>query len=253
MISEQTELTKDRFLGGRLTLFQPKRGYRAGVDPVLLAAAVPATSGESVLDLGCGVGTVALCIGARVPGLRLVGLELLSQNTGLAERNASLNGIAFEVFHGDVAALPSELRQLSFDHVVLNPPYFRREAGYQASGTHRDVAMGEGAELRLWIDCAVRRLRPKGRFTAIIAADRLPEMLATLEARLGAQQVLPILGRAGRPAGRVIVSGVKDSRAPFELLSPLVLHEGTDHDKDAEDYTAAVRAILRDGAQLFLG
>ena len=46
----------DQFLGGRLMVAQPKTGYRAGVDPVLLAASVPAVRGESVLELGCGVG-----------------------------------------------------------------------------------------------------------------------------------------------------------------------------------------------------
>jgi tRNA1Val (adenine37-N6)-methyltransferase len=72
----ETELTRDGFLGGRLALLQPRDGYRAGTDPVLLAAFVPAREGESVLDLGCGAGTAALCLAARVPVLELHGLEL---------------------------------------------------------------------------------------------------------------------------------------------------------------------------------
>ena len=68
------DLTHDAFLGGRLHLWQPRRGYRAGVDPVLLAASVPAKAGQSVLDLGCGAGAAALCLGAREPGLELLGM-----------------------------------------------------------------------------------------------------------------------------------------------------------------------------------
>ncbi|MFO7806744.1 MAG: methyltransferase, partial [Paracoccaceae bacterium] len=69
-------LTQDAFLGGQLYLWQPRRGgYRAGVDPVLLAASVPAQAGETVLELGCGVGAAMLCLHARVKGLQLTGVE----------------------------------------------------------------------------------------------------------------------------------------------------------------------------------
>jgi tRNA1Val (adenine37-N6)-methyltransferase len=82
------DLTHDAFLCGKLHLWQPRRGYRAATDPVLLAAACPAQPGQSVLDMGCGVGAAALCLGARVPDLRLYGLELQSGRyaAGLAHR-----------------------------------------------------------------------------------------------------------------------------------------------------------------------
>ncbi|MDO9527017.1 MAG: hypothetical protein Q7J57_16005, partial [Gemmobacter sp.] len=43
-------LTLDAFLGGRLQISQPRQGYRAAADPVLLAAACPALPGQSVLE-----------------------------------------------------------------------------------------------------------------------------------------------------------------------------------------------------------
>ena len=57
----------DAFLGGRLVLRQPARGYRAGADAVMLAAACSARAGERVLELGCGAGAALFCLGARVP------------------------------------------------------------------------------------------------------------------------------------------------------------------------------------------
>ncbi|MEL6264223.1 MAG: methyltransferase, partial [Pseudomonadota bacterium] len=62
-------MTHDRLLGGRVGLTQPRQGYRAATDPVLLAAAVPAAAGETVLELGIGAGAAVLCLAARVPGL----------------------------------------------------------------------------------------------------------------------------------------------------------------------------------------
>ena len=73
---EDDALSDDKFLCGRLRLLQPVKGYRAATDPVLLAAACPAEPGQSVLDLGCGAGAATLCLGLRVPGLALSGLEL---------------------------------------------------------------------------------------------------------------------------------------------------------------------------------
>ena len=116
------ELTTDAFLGGRLAIRQPKAGYRAGIDPVRLAAAVPARSGETVLELGCGAGVAALCLGRRVPGLALAGIERQGDYAVLARENAAANGIAFEVVEGDLARMPASLRARSFDHVIANPP-----------------------------------------------------------------------------------------------------------------------------------
>lgn len=244
------ELTTDAFLGGRLTLRQPRAGYRAGVDPVLLAAAVPARAGESVLELGCGAGAAALCLGRRVPGARLTGLELQSEYAALARENAGANGIVLEVVEGDLARMPAALRARSFDHVLANPPYFRRDAGTRAGDAGREAAMGEAVPLALWIEAGMRRLRPGGRFTLIHLAERLPDLLEALRGRRAAVTVLPVVPRAGRDATRVILEAVKGGRAPFRLLSPLVLHEGAAHLRDREDYAPAVRSVLRDGAAL---
>ena len=90
-------LTEDAFLGGRLRLLQPAKGYRAGVDPVLLAASVPAKAGQRVLELGCGVGAALLCLGRRVPGLSLTGVEIQPLYAYCARCNALGNDIEAQV------------------------------------------------------------------------------------------------------------------------------------------------------------
>ena len=55
-----SEIVEDAFLGERLRIRQPATGYRAGSDPVFLAASVPALPGQSVLELGTGAGTALL-------------------------------------------------------------------------------------------------------------------------------------------------------------------------------------------------
>ena len=240
-----TETTHDAFLGGKLHLLQPKRGYRAGVDPVLLAAAVPARSGQSVLDLGCGVGAAALCLGARVAGLDLTGVERNPIYAELAHRNG------LPVVEADLAALPPELRNRSFDHVIANPPYFDRGRSTASEEQSREDALGIDTPLDVWVDVAARRLKPKGYFHMIHRAEALPDLLRLTSARLGSVEVLPLVPRAERDAELIILRARKEGRAKFRLVSPVVLHSGMHHFRDADDYTPLISMVLRNGAPLW--
>ncbi len=246
------ELTEDRFLGGRLVLRQPREGYRAGVDPVFLAAATPARAGQSVLDLGCGAGAAMLCLAARVPGARLVGVERQAAYAALARANASANGIAAEVVTADLTLLPPEVKQQRFDHVIMNPPYHLPARATASADPGRGAALFEETPLAAWIDAATRRLKHRGRLTVIQKAERLPEILAGIDARLGAVAVRPLQPRAGRAAALVLVQARKGARAPFRLAPPLVLHEGAAHQGDRESYRPEVSEILREAAPLTL-
>lgn len=241
-------LSLDAFLGGKINLLQPIKGYRAATDPVLLAAACPADPGQSVLDLGCGAGTAALCLAARVPGVMLAGVEVQADYADLARRNAAANGIVMQVETGDIAAMPEALRR-GFDHVIANPPYYAR-AGAASPDAGRDRALRVEAALSVWIEAAARRLAPGGCLTLICATEGLPEVLAALGTRLGSAALLPIAPRAGRPAPRFLLRCRKGGRAPLRLLAPLVMHEGAAHGGDQPSYTAQISGILRDGSSL---
>jgi len=243
-----SETKEDRLLGGRVRLLQPLRGYRAATDPVFLAASVPARPGERVLDLGCGAGAASLCLAARVPELDLHGLELQPPYMALAAESASLNGIALTLHAGDVAALPGALRQISFDQVMMNPPY-HAEASLASPDSGRDRAHRTGAAgLAHWITAALARLRPGGWLTLIHRAERTPEILSRLDGPAGTIALLPLIPRAGRDTGRVIVRAQKGAKGPFRLLPPLVIHSGEKHFRDEDDFSSEATAILRHGA-----
>ncbi len=249
MTFADAELTDDAFLGGRLRLWQPRTGYRAAADPVLLAAAAPAVPGARVLDLGCGAFAAGLCLAVRVPGVALAGLEVQPAYADLARRNADRNAIPAEVWTGDLVAPPAALRR-AFDIVLMNPPYFGAGGGTPARDPGREAALREATPLAAWLTAAARRLAPGGWLVAIQAADRLPHLLAALPATIGSAAVLPVAPRAGRPAGRVILRARKGGRGAFRLLAPLALHAGAVHRGDFDDHTPEATAILRHGAAI---
>jgi tRNA1Val (adenine37-N6)-methyltransferase len=243
------DLTDDGFLGGRLRILQPRAGYRAATDPVLLAAATQARAGQSVLELGCGAGVASLCLAVRVPGVLLAGLERQPAYAALARRNATRNGLALDVVEGDLAAMPPALRR-NFDHVIANPPFFGPRSGTPARDPGREAALREDTPLAVWIDVATRRLAPGGWLTVIHEAARLPDLLAATSHRLGSLALLPLIPRAGRPATRIILRARKGGRAAFRLLAPLILHDGPAHDGDRDSFTPELSAVLREGAAL---
>lgn len=242
----EDQLSDDKFLCGRLRLWQPKQGYRAATDPVLLAAACPAAAGDRVLDLGCGAGAAALCLAARVTGLHLAGLEVQPGYAALARRNATRNDVEMEVVEGDLRKMPAILRR-DFDHVLCNPPYY--PAGSTPSPVMpRALAMQvDAVPLGDWVQVATRRLCPGGWLTLIAGADAVPELLSAL-GPLGSASILPLAAREGRAAKRVILRARKGGKGPFRLLPPFILHRGAAHQADREDYTPEASAILRGGS-----
>jgi len=234
----------DRFLGGRIAADQSGAGFRSGLDAVMLAAAVPAGAGESVLELGSGAGVASLCLAARVPGCEVWGLEIDADLARLANANAQANNVADRVHFvaGDALAPPQALRR-EFHHVFCNPPFHQAE-GQASPDPARALALHDQGALAGWLAAGLKRTISGGSFTAILRADRLSEALAALPER--GTVILPLWPRAGEAAKRVIVQSRKGGRAPLVLLPGLVLHEA------GGDYTPEADAILRGRAGLDL-
>lgn len=242
---EPENLSDDAFLGGLLQLWQPKDGYRASTDPVLLAACCGARTGETVLDMGCGVATAALCLGRRVPGVILSGVEIQPGYAALARQNAARAGITMQVATGSVLKIPRELLT-DFDHVITNPPYYR-PSGTPAGNPDRDLALREEVALADWIAAAQRRVRPGGWLTLIIRADRLDDAMRALYPVMGSVRILPLSPRQGREAGRVVLRARKTGRAALRLLAPFILHSGPRHPGDCDNHSPEAKAVFRDG------
>ncbi|MBT5414186.1 MAG: methyltransferase, partial [Rhodospirillaceae bacterium] len=207
-VVEPLETTRNTLLGGRIVLHQPRRGARATGEPVLLAAALQAAPGQTVLDAGAGTGAASLCLAHRLPGLAVTALEVQPSLAELARRNAVENGgsDAIRVIEGDLAVPPSGVGRIAFDHVMTNPPFFLAGRGRPSPDESRSLARREAAlDLAAWLRACLARLKPGGTITAIHRAERLGELLAVLDGRTGGLRVHPLWPVAGRSAKLVLV------------------------------------------------
>ena len=233
-------MSEDRFLDGRVIVTQPDDGFRAGIDAVLLAAALDAKPGERLVELGCGAGTASLCAASRLTDCHFTGVDIDPDMVALAQGNADANAMADRVSFavGDVAS-PEGWGPA--DQVFFNPPFFDDPKSMRApkAGKTRAYLTGHTV-LADWIAAARKTLKPRGRLTVIHRADRLGDLLFLLNARWGDVVVKPVHPRTDAPAKRVIVAATRDAKGPLNLLPPLILHDG-----EGGQYSAEADAILR--------
>ena len=240
-------------LGQRLKLRQIPDGFKTSIDSVLLAAACPAKEGESILDLGCGVGSAGLCVLYRVPDTKMTGIDILPDHIDLARGNASLN-------HKDARAtfLAEDIRdfepmlhdiEAGFDQVICNPPYLEGGAHIQSPSAHKQLAIGLGEDdldLKDWIDAAHRNLKSGGGLTIINRADATDKIIREMGRKFGAIEIIPLWPKLSVKAKRVIIRGIKDRKSPATLHPGVVLHNA-----DGE-YSSAAERVLRDAQALCL-
>ncbi|MCC7250648.1 methyltransferase [Hyphomicrobium sp.] len=248
-------VSDDAFLGGRLRILQPRQGYRAGLDAVMLAAAVGDREGApfSVLDAGAGVGTAGLCVAWRCPAARVVLVEREPELVALARENIARNALGDRVtiVEADVSHVTrAELSALdvaegAFDQVIANPPYHAEGAGTAAPHALKAAAYAMPlAGLDPWCRFLARMARPGGEALIIHKTAALPHLMQVLTGRFGGLTALPLHSFAGEPAGRILLRGVKGSRAPFRLEAGIWLH-------DAENrFTPGAEGVLRLGQSL---
>lgn len=249
MVSLLSERSRDGFLGNQLLVDQPRSGsHRAGLDAVLLAAALSGGSTGHVVDLGAGVGVAGLAAAYRLPEVTVtlveIDPELAHLARGNAEQNAAVAG-RVQVIVADILAPAANRRNAGLadnmaDHVIMNPPFHLADRGRSSPAPARARAHALNVDaMDGWIRTAAALLKPSGTLTVIFRADELPRLLGAIGNRFGSLSLLPIHAHLEEPAHRLILRGRPQGRAPLRILPALVLH-ATDG-----SFQPNVEAVLR--------
>ncbi len=234
-----SDVTEDGFLDNKLRIRQPRSGFRAGLDAVMLAAAIPAEPGQQVLELGAGVGTASLCLATR-SACHITGIEIDPALVALANQNAALNGCADRVRFLAGDALNLKLNQ-PFSHVLCNPP-FHDSATRPSPHAARARALREEGQLKDWVKSGLYYIDTNGSYSLIIRADRVSEVLEIVPEQ--GTHILPLLPQEGAAPKRAILRHRPAARHGLIRLPGLVLHP------PGGGYTPEADAILRGRADL---
>lgn len=227
--------TTDAFLGGCFEVFQPVDGHRAGLDALLIAACVPRDLEGTLADFGAGAGVAgfaALC-GCRAKQVDLienaVPLASLTRRSVDLPANRHLKG-RVRILEADILAPARERREAgladqSYDFAITNPPYNDSSFRKPSSGGKAAAHMMSEDLLDRWMRAITAALKPGGRFVAILRPRSLTSLLAATGSRFGGLVLKPVQSRVDTPASRLLVGGVKGSRAPLAIVAPLIVHD----------------------------
>ncbi|BCI67031.1 methyltransferase [Acetobacter aceti] len=252
-LSDLPETTNGTLLGGRIAYHQFRQGYRTGLEPVLMAALIPARPGNRVLEAGCGAGAGLLCLSARVENLMLTGFEIDPATAALARINLVLNASKdTQIVTGDICNAGQilndtpEISSFRFDHIFANPPWHREDATASPEPRRDKARRARKDTLHRWISTFASLLREKGSLTMAIPSTRLAETLAACEkVRIGSAEIIPLWPHEGEEARIVLIRARRGGQAGSRILPGLVLH------KDDGSFTPAAEAILRNGQPLY--
>jgi len=246
---QENTFTQDLLLGRRVALRQPTQGYRAAIDPLLLAASVHAEPGETILDVGAGVGAAGLCLASRIPYCRIMGIERQKDLVRLANDNITLNNVRdrVEILHGDLQSPPPRLAAGSYSQVISNPPYFENTQGRVSTVVAKGLSNHEiDCDMESWLKFSLLMLKPSGKITFIYRADMVDKLLSLFYGKVGGINLFPLWPMDGQIAKRVIVQGIKGSKGGLNLLPGMNLHN------EDGSFTQATDAILKHGQALHL-
>jgi tRNA1Val (adenine37-N6)-methyltransferase len=245
MNTATSEVTEGHLLAGKVRYAQPRHGFRSSLEPVLLAAAIPARRGQRVLEGGSGAGAALLCLTARVGQILGLGIEQDPRLVEIARRNAAINDWpCLDFSAGDVTAL---VECGPFDHACANPPYNITSGTQSPDWSRRTAKEADASTMRTWSAALARWLRPRGTLTFIVPPAALPAALAAFAAAdCAPTAALPFWPKDGHAAKLLLLQGVKGGRVPFRLHSGRVLHT------PSGDFTPEAQQILREGAALEL-
>lgn len=217
------EVTKDSILNGAIELYQPKHGYRVAIDPILLSSVVALKNNQTILDVGCGVGTISLILKYLNRSQQVTSLDIDPKMANLCEKNSKLNNLPLTVINEAIDN--NLLKQENFDCIVTNPPFYN-PCKFRSSQT-KLKANFETIKLSDWISFCLKRLKPKGNFYIIHITEKLNEILESINTVTGRTEIIPIYSYQNQSAIRVIVKCKKGSKEPLKILPSIVSHTET--------------------------
>lgn len=207
-----------------LKIIQNKEGFCFGIDSILLSDfAKNIKKGAKVLDLGTGTGIIATLLCGKTELSEIIGIEVQEEVYEMAKRTIQLNHLEnkFKLIQDNILNLNNYFEKNSFDVIVTNPPYKKKETGIQNEDTRKLISRHEiKANLEDFIKISKDMLKDKGEFYIVYRPERLVDLLSIMRKyKIEPKRIRFVYSNIHAVSKLVLVQGVKNAR-PFLKLEP---------------------------------
>ena len=239
------EISLDNFLNGKIKVYQPKKGYRAGIEAVLLAACVKDFKNCRILDVGSGVGIVSYCLAFRCNNIEIIGLEKNSAYYSLAIKSLKINKLKSNIVFLNKDF--KDINNMCCDVIVSNPPWFRQNSTYVSNNYLINEAKIESLNLDYWVERVSNNLNLTGEYYTIFPYNRVKELTRILKTYFNIVKVYPMVSFKGYSAEKAIVYAKKSTdKYNFYEFDEIIIH------KDDKSFMENIDGVLRQGSSLSL-
>ena len=241
------EVSKNKILDGSISLFQPKKGFRVGIDSILLSSSIKNYS--NCMEFGTGSGVILLCLSKKFPNSKIIGVEKNIELVELAKKNLlenNINNKNTKVICNDLLDQPF-LKEYNnkFDRVIMNPPYFNLNKVIKSNNKLKASARYE-ININQWFLAAYKKLKPKGYMNFVFRSENLDLILSKLYTSWGDIKVFPLWPKAKVKSKLMIVQARKDANSGVQILPGLILHNNDG------SYTDECNSILNNKSNIQL-
>jgi len=239
------EISLDNFLDGKIKIYQPKNGYRAGIDAVLLASCVQVFKKCKILDIGSGTGVISFFIASKYKNVEIVGIEKNFKYYSLSMRSLRLNKVKSKIkfFNKDF----KHISNMKSDIIVSNPPWFRQNSTYKSYNSLLNDAKIESLKLDLWIEKVLINLNSTGEYYTIFPYRRIEEMIKILRNHFKSVKIYPVSSFKSKPPDKAIILAKRSGKeSNFNEYNRIITH------RKNKSFMKNINNILKKGNSLSL-
>ncbi|MFQ9821810.1 MAG: tRNA1(Val) (adenine(37)-N6)-methyltransferase [Clostridia bacterium] len=215
-----------------LKIVQNKDGFCFGIDSVLLSDFAKNIKKDSmVLDLGTGTGIIPILLCGKTKLKKVTGIELQEEVAKMAKKSIKLNNLEdkFNVINENILNLNKIYENQTFDVIVSNPPYKKKDTGITNENEKKIISRHEiSASLEDFIKISKDLLKDKGEFYMVHRPERLVDIFELMRKYKIEPKILKMVySYKNKEPKLILIKGVKNAKPFLKVESNLYIYEDT--------------------------
>ena len=212
-----------------LKIIQDKDGFCFGIDSVLLSDfAKDIKKQAKVLDLGTGTGIISILLCGKTDLNKIIGVEIQKEVAEMASRSSKLNNLEnkFEVINENILNLKNIFENQSFDVIVTNPPYKKKNTGIINENEKKVISRHEiTADLADFIKISKDLLKDKGEFYMVHRPERLVDILSLMRENKIEPKILRfVFSKKDSEPKLILIKGIKNAKPFLKIENNLYIY-----------------------------